>query len=154
MLAKIVILLVRCARARADARTHEHVTIGTVPFYFRSPCAEPRETSSQEFLFLWLASDSLPLSLPYRLGLAEPFLFVAVDGISSQLELDLSNPRVIALPARFSSFFPHAFLLTQNLSFYPVGGWAPRRVPRSFSLDVLNDVIEILTMNGKEYIYI
>lgn len=141
------------ARARS-ARTHEHVTIGTVPFYFRSPCAEPRETSSQEFLFLWLASDSLPLSLPYRLDLTEPFLFVAVDGISSQLELDLSNPRVIALPARFSSFFPHAFLLTQNLSFYPVGGWAPRRVPRSFSLDVLNDVIEILTMNGKEYIYI
>lgn len=143
-------------RARARRRTYTRARChwhGAILFSFSLCRAEGDEQSGIPIPLagFWL---SLPLSLPYRLGLTEPFLFVAVDGISSQLELDLSNPRVIALPARFSSFFPHAFLLTQNLSFYPVGGWAPRRVPRSFSLDVLNDVIEILTMNGKEYIYI
>lgn len=126
---KISIVSRRCSRkpwlSLFDARARRHTYtraryIGTVPFYFRSPCvAEGDEQSG--IPILWLASDSLSHYLYPIAGLTEPFLFVAVDGISSQLELDLSNPRVIALPARFSSFFPR--LPPQNLSFYPVRGF-------------------------------
>lgn len=165
---KISIVSRRCSRkswlSLFDARARRHTYtraryIGTVPFYFRSPCvAEGDEQSG--IPILWLASDSLSHYLYPIAGLTEPFLFVAVDGISSQLELDLSNPRVIALPARFSSFFPR--LPPQNLSteLLPRSG-----IPSARRLDACFDLFlrmfwpmwstwEILAMNGKEYVYI
>lgn len=129
---KISIVSRRCSRkswiSLLDVRAHTYTSTlywhGAILFSFSLCVAEGDEQSG--IPILWLALTlSLSLSFSYYLypiaGLTEPFLFVAVDGISSQLELDLSNPRVIALPARFSSFFPR--LAPQNLSFYPVRGF-------------------------------
>lgn len=102
-------------------RAHTHIYTstlywhGAILFSF-SLCSRGRRAVRNSYPLA--GSDSLSHYLYPIAGLTEPFLFVAVDGISSQLELDLSNPRVIALPARFSSFFPR--LPPQNLSFYPV----------------------------------
>ena len=142
MFAKIVNPL-WSARTRALARCHFIFVVGSAlsPFLFRSLSFHPRicvcvcvcacvhacvcstvegETSSHRNASV--SPTISPLSLGLSLGFNAPFLFVAVDGISRQLELDLSNPRAIAPRPLFSPFH---VLLPPPPFFLPV---SPSRV--------------------------
>lgn len=114
-----------------------YTCIGTVPFYFRSrfPLSLPFSFVLFHFVRLFVcarvctrvfaaahgrgredeqshrnASHYLsPIAWLIPRVFNAPFLFAAVDGISRQLELDLSNPRAIAPRPLFSPSF-HALL--------------------------------------------